>query len=111
MLGQGNGFVAQGVHRRAGLGQPLDGETSRPPKQRTDCADVAPAFQQRVGRLELDGQRAQGMREHVVDLAADPIALSQSRGTITFSIGAQPLGEQRLGLGGPVAVLAAAGTA
>jgi hypothetical protein len=47
--------------------------------------------------------------ENIVDLASDPVAFGQGGGTIPFGVGADPLGQELLGLEGPLGVLASAG--
>lgn len=104
-------FVAQGVDGCACLGQALNSEPTCLLQERTHRGGVGSVFEHRVGCLELDGQRTEGMREDVMDLASDPVALGQRSCAITFGVSAHSLAQQRLGLRGPVAVLAAAGPA
>ena len=69
----------------------------------------SPFSKQRVGGVELNRQRSDGVRQDIVDFTSDAVALGQGRGTIPFGIGPDPLGQELLGLERPLHVLASAG--
>jgi hypothetical protein len=79
------------VHRAAGLYQTFCGHPLRVRQQVARLVDIAPVGQHRAGGLNLDGQCAERVREHVVDLAGDA-------GALVEQIGAPVLGFQLLAL-------------
>ena len=70
------------------------------------AVDVAALGEQQLGRLELDRQAAEGVSEHVVDLARDPRALIERRGSPARRLGPSRLRDERLGGAAPCDVLA-----
>ena len=67
-----------------------------------DGVAVGALLEQRARRLELDRQTGQRMGEHVVDLARDPRRLLQARRAQLLLVRALGLGQQQLGLLGPL---------
>jgi len=59
------------------------------PQAPQDFRSLAAALEQRAGRLQLDRQAGQRVREHVVDLAGDPRRLLQTRGAELLLAGAR----------------------
>ena len=90
----------------AGLGQAVGRHPLSGQQDLNGPVDVLMIGQHRPGRLDLDAERAEGMRQHVVDLAGDAGALAED---VRLAAGGQQLlglGEQRRGLLGlyPAAV-------
>ncbi len=96
---------AQRRHRAARLLEPLPRRppTGADPLER--ALEVATLGEQHLRRLELDGQPAERVCEHVVDLARDARALVERRGPSARRLGLSGLGAERVGGAGLGGVL------
>ena len=70
----------QGAQRPPGLGEPVGGHALRLVQQFDGALDVGLVREHRPRRLYLHAQGAEGMGQHVVDLARDAVAFLQGCG-------------------------------
>jgi hypothetical protein len=95
------------MNRPAGLGQAFGGHPLGPVQELVRPGDVAPVGQHRPGGLDLDPERAERVREHVVDLAGDAGPLVEEVGPPLLRLQLFALGQQQRRLLGLDAVRAA----
>ena len=91
-------IAAQCSDRTARLLQPLARELVCALDALADRVRIRALREQRVGRLELDHEAGERVREHVVDVARDPRRLFESRGSQLLLVRALRLRQQQLGL-------------
>ena len=87
----------QRVHRAAGLGQAVGGHPLGGDQGLDRPVDVPLVGQHRPSRLDLDAERAEGVRQDVVDLAGDAGPLAEHVGPPL--LGLQPLVLRQQGRG------------
>jgi hypothetical protein len=110
LLDELEGLVSEDSDGPSRLAESFDGESSCALHELSGIAGLASLLEQRVSRVELDGQRAKRVGEDVMDLAAETVSLGERRGSIPFRVRADALGEQLLGLFCTTLVLPSAGT-
>ena len=79
--------VAQRAHHRPGLAQPVAGQCGGAVERFEHCRTDALPRCHGSGRLQLDGQAGEAVRQHVVQLARDPAAFLQ-RGCLRLGVAA-----------------------
>ena len=97
-VGQRKGVGAQRVDGPAGLGQAAGGHALRGGQCLEGAVRVVVHGEQRPDGLQLDAERAQGVREHVVYLTRDPRPFLQDIGPPLLGAQLLVLGQQLPGL-------------
>ena len=92
------GITAQSSDRTAGFLQALTCESVGPLDAIADGVWILALGKQHVGRLQLDHEAGECVREHVVDVTGDPRRLFESGGSQLLLVRALRLGQQQLGL-------------
>jgi hypothetical protein len=98
LLVQSGGACAQRVHGPPGLGQAVLGHPLGLVQQAQRTAGIALVGQHGARGLELNAERAEGVGEHVVDLAGDARPLVQHGGSALLGAQLLQLRHQRGGL-------------